>query len=135
MKELIQAAIEAQKKSYSPYSDFQVGAALLGESGQIYKGCNIENVAHTPTLCAERTAFSKAISEGELIFQSIAIVGNAKGKEKERDYCAPCGVCRQFMSEFCDLETFQIILAKDEEDYVVYTLGELLPLAFTKDSL
>lgn len=135
MKQLIQAAMEAQRYSYSPYSDFQVGAALLGRDGKIYKGCNIESASYTPTCCAERTAFSKAVSEGCQEFESIAIVGNPKGKTEEREYCAPCGVCRQVMAEFCDLKTFKIIVAKSETDYKEYTLDELLPLAFTKDNL
>lgn len=135
MTELIQAAIEAQKYSYSPYSNFQVGAALLTKGDKIYTGCNIENASYTPTCCAERTAFSKAVSEGELEFKAIAIVGNPKDKEEAREYCAPCGVCRQVMAEFCNLETFKIIVAKSEDDYKEYTLAELLPLAFTKDSL
>ena len=130
MRELIQLAIEAQQKSYSPYSHFQVGAALLSKTGQVYTGCNIENASYTPTCCAERTAFSKAVSEGERAFQAIAIVGSLNGSD-DREYCTPCGVCRQVMAEFCDLEDFQIIVAKNEEDYKVYTLKELLPLAFT----
>lgn len=135
MKQLIQEAIEAQKYSYSPYSNFQVGAALLTKEGKIYKGCNVENVSYTPTCCAERTAFSKAVSEGDMEFKAIAIVGNPKGKEELRKYCVPCGVCRQVMAEFCDLKTFQVIVAKSLEDYKIYTLEELLPEAFTKDSL
>ena len=130
MRELIRLAIEAQQKSYSPYSHFQVGAALLSKTGQVYTGCNIENASYTPTCCAERTAFSKAVSEGERAFQAIAIVGSPNGSD-DREYCTPCGVCRQVMAEFCDLEDFQIVVAKNEEDYKVYTLKELLPLAFT----
>lgn len=135
VKELIRAAIEAQKYSYSPYSNFQVGAALLTKEGKIYTGCNIESASYTPTCCAERTAFSKAVSEGEREFKAIAIVGNPKGKQDQREYCAPCGVCRQVMAEFCELKTFEIVVAKSEEDYRTYTLDEILPLAFTKDSL
>ncbi|WP_317367233.1 cytidine deaminase [uncultured Tyzzerella sp.] len=136
MKELVKKALEAQKFSYSPYSNFQVGAALLTKTGKIYTGCNIENAAYTPTNCAERTAFFKAISEGEKDFEAIAIVGNPKdSKENEREYCAPCGVCRQVMAEFCKLKGFKVILGKSEDDYKVYTLEEILPLAFTKDVL
>lgn len=135
MKKLIEAAIAAQKHSYSPYSDFQVGAALLTKDGQVYTGCNIESASHTPTCCAERTAFCKAVSEGHLEFKAIAIVGNPRGREAEREYCAPCGVCRQVMAEFCDVETFEIIVAKSADDYKVYLLEQLLPLAFTKDDL
>jgi len=126
--ELIGLAIEARKKAYAPYSNFKVGAALLGKSGKVYTGCNIENAAYTPTNCAERTAFFKAVSEGEKEFSSIAIVGGASGKELE--YCAPCGVCRQVMEEFCDSDSFEIIMAKSTEVYKVYTLRELFPDGF-----
>lgn len=126
--ELIQKAYEAQAFSYSPYSGFRVGAALLTKSGKIYTGCNIENAAYTPTNCAERTAFFKAISEGEREFEAIAIVGG-------NDYCAPCGVCRQVMAEFCKEDEFRIVLAKSGTDYQEYTLANLLPLSFSPDSL
>ena len=136
MKELVKKALEAQKFSYSPYSNYQVGVGLLSKSGKIYTGCNIENAAFSPTNCAERTAFFKAVSEGELQFEAIAIVGSPKGaKEDEREYCAPCGVCRQVMAEFCNIKDFKVILGKSEDDYKVYTLEEILPLAFTKDDL
>lgn len=135
MKELVKKALEAQKFSYSPYSNFQVGAALLTKSGKIFTGCNIENASYSPTNCGERTAFFKAISEGELYFEAIAIVGKDKNtKDENCDYCAPCGVCRQVMTEFCNMD-FKVILGKSEDDYKIYTLGELLPLAFTKDNL
>ena len=92
----------------------------------------IENAAFTPTNCAERTAFFKAVSEGQKNFTAIAVVGNKAGvKQGEGDYCAPCAVCRQVMAEFCDLKTFKVIIAKSTEDYLEYTLEELLPLAFT----
>ncbi len=132
-KELIKAAYEAQKYSYSPYSQFQVGAALLGEDGKIYLGCNIENAAYSPTNCAERTAFFKAVSQGCRTFQAIAIVGNQKGMAP--DYCPPCGVCRQVMAEFCDPEKFQIILARSLEEYQIFFLKELLPFGFGNDLL
>lgn len=133
---LIRRAYEAQAFSYSLYSEFQVGAALLGKSGRVYTGCNIENAAFSPTNCAERTAFFKAVSEGETEFEKIVIVGNKKGaSEEERDYCAPCGVCRQVMTEFCDSEEFLVLLAKSETDYKTYQLGELFPLGFSKDNL
>ena len=100
------------------------------------QGCNIENAAYTPTNCAERTAIFKAISEGNKEFVAIAIVGNKSGiKQGEGDYCAPCAVCRQVMAEFCDLDTFKVIIAKDTDDYLEHTLGELLPLAFTGKNL
>ena len=136
MKELIKKALEAQTYSYSPYSNFQVGVALLTKSGKIYTGCNIENAALSPTNCAERTAFFKAVSEGETEFEAIAIVGSPKGaKQEEREYCAPCGVCRQVMAEFCNIKDFKVILGKSEDDYKEYTLDEILPFAFTKDDL
>lgn len=134
IQELITAAIEARKKSYSPYSHYQVGAALLSGDGQIIKGCNIENAAYTPTNCAERTAFFKAVSDGIRDFQAIAIVGSPEGDELTQ-YAYPCGVCRQVMMEFCRPSEFQIIVAKSEEDYRVMTLQELLPEGFGPDNL
>ena len=125
---LIDTAIEQLKFSYTPYSNFKVGAALLTKSGKIYTGCNIENASYTPTNCAERTAFFKAVSEGVRDFQAICIVGGKNGKLTE--YTAPCGVCRQVMMEFCNPKTFQIILAVDKERYEIYTLEELMPLGF-----
>ena len=125
---LIDTAIEQLKFSYTPYSNFKVGAALLTRSGEIYTGCNIENASYTPTNCAERTAFFKAVSEGVRDFQAICIVGGKDGKLTE--YTAPCGVCRQVMIEFCNPKTFQIILAVDKERYEIYTLEELMPLGF-----
>ena len=130
---LIRTAIEQLKFSYAPYSGFKVGAALLAKNGEIYTGCNIENAAYTPTNCAERTAFCKAVSEGTKEFDAICIVGGKDGVLTE--YAAPCGVCRQVMMEFCDPETFKIILALDPEHYDVYTLKELLPLGFGPQNL
>lgn len=126
--ELMGAALEARQRSYSPYSHYQVGAALLTKEGHVFSGCNIENAAYTPGICAERTAFSKAVSEGERAFLAIAIVGGPEGRKTE--IAPPCGVCRQVMMEFCNPEEFQIILGKNEEDYQIYTLKELLPLGF-----
>lgn len=128
VEKLIDTAIEQLKFSYTPYSNFKVGAALLTRSGEIYTGCNIENASYTPTNCAERTAFFKAVSEGVREFRAICIVGGKDGKLTE--YTAPCGVCRQVMMEFCDPKTFQIILAVDKERYEIYTLEELMPLGF-----
>ena len=128
VEKLIDTAIEQLKFSYTPYSNFKVGAALLTNSGKIYTGCNIENASYTPTNCAERTAFFKAVSEGVRDFQAICIVGGKDGKLTE--YTAPCGVCRQVMMEFCNPKTFQIILAVDKERYEIYTLEELMPLGF-----
>ena len=133
IRRLIDRAIEGMSYAYTPYSGFRVGAALLTESGEIYTGCNIENAAYTPTNCAERTAFFKAVSEGVKEFDAICIVGGKDGVLTE--YAPPCGVCRQVMMEFCDPETFQIILATDLEDYDIYTLNELLPLGFGPGNL
>ncbi|HHX55352.1 MAG TPA: cytidine deaminase [Clostridiales bacterium] len=130
---LIEMAFEAREASYSPYSSFKVGAALLTARGKVYKGCNIENAAYTPSNCAERTAFFKAISEEDDKFISIAIVGG--NDSKPLDYCAPCGVCRQVMMEFCDYENFKIILAKSPNEYKTFFLKELLPLGFGPNNL
>ena len=127
-KELIRLALEAREMAYVPYSKYMVGAALLTKSGKVYQGCNIENAAYTPTNCAERTAFFKAVSEGEREFAAIAIVGGYAGNPTS--YAYPCGVCRQVMMEFCNPETFHIILATGKEQYEIFTLKELLPLGF-----
>ena len=127
---LILEAKKAREKSYSPYSHFQVGAALLGKSGKVYHGCNIENAAYSPTNCAERTAFFKAVSEGEREFVKIAIVGGMEGTEPE-EICAPCGVCRQVMNEFCDKDQFEIILMDGSDNVKVLKLSELLPYGFS----
>lgn len=132
-EKLISEAIEARKNAYTPYSHFQVGAALIAESGKIYRGCNIENAGYTPSNCAERTAFFKAVSEGERVFDAIAIVAGAEGKELE--FTAPCGVCRQVMMEFCDYENFRIILAVSEKEYRIVTLKEILPFGFGPKNL
>ncbi len=129
MEELIKASLRMRTFSYVPYSGFRVGAALLTRSGKIYTGCNIENASYTPTNCAERTAFFKAVSEGEREFSAIAIAGGAQGAAA-LDYCPPCGVCRQVMMEFCDAKVFQVILVKSETEYRVFTLEELFPMGF-----
>ena len=132
-KELIKEAIKARNYAYIPYSNFAVGAALLTESGKIYKGCNIENASFTPTNCAERTAVFKAVSEGERKFKAIAVVGG-KINEEVSEYITPCGVCRQVLAEFCS-EDFIIISAKSETDYKIYTLKDLFPGSFSKESV
>ena len=132
-EELVRQALAAMKFAYVPYSGFTVGAALLTKSGKVYLGCNIENAGYTATNCAERTAFFKAVSEGVKEFDAICIVGGKGGVVTE--YAPPCGVCRQVMMEFCDPETFQIILATDLEHYDIYTLKELLPLGFGPGNL
>ena len=132
-RELIRYAIEARKQAYTPYSHFQVGAALLAADGTVYGGCNVENAAYTPTNCAERTAFFKAVSEGKRKFTAIAIV--AAPEDQPLRKTAPCGVCRQVMMEFCDPETFRIISAVSEEEYEVYTLAQLMPMGFGPSDL
>ena len=127
-RELIDKARAMLEMSYAPYSRFHVGAALLAKSGKVYTGCNIENAAYGPSNCAERTAFFKAVSEGEREFEAIAICGGPEGEMG--GYCPPCGVCRQVMREFCDPETFRIILPAAGEETKVYLLKELLPESF-----
>ena len=132
-RELIRAAIEARRRAYTPYSHYQVGAALLTEGGKLYRGCNIENAAFSPTCCAERTAFFKAVSEGETRFSAIAIVAGPEGELLTPP--TPCGVCRQVMAEFCDPETFRIVLMNGDGEIRDYLLKELLPLGFTGKAL
>ena len=129
---LVKEAIGAMKMAYAPYSGYFVGAALLTKGGRIYRGCNIENSTYTPTNCAERTAVFKAVSEGERDFEAIAIVGGPKGEIK--GFASPCGVCRQVLSEFCDVETFRVILFDGKEEKT-FLLKELLPLSFGKADL
>ena len=130
---LIDKAMEAMEYSYAPYSHFNVGAALLTENKKIYQGCNIENAAYTPINCAERTAFFKAISEGESDFLAICILGGTNGEVK--DYTPPCGVCRQVMMEFCNPDLFYVILAINKNDYKIMTLRELFPYSFDSKNL
>lgn len=129
--ELIEAAARARKMSYSPYSGFAVGAALLCEDGSVFTGCNIENSAFSPTNCAERTAFFKAVSEGRRDFAKIAVVGGRADLATPEYCCPPCGVCRQVMKEFCKPD-FEIIMAKSGDEYKIMTLSELLPASFDK---
>ena len=132
-EDLCGKALEMRSRAYTPYSHFRVGAALLCKDGSIYTGCNIEKAAYTQSNCAERTAFFKAVSEGYREFTAIAIAGGNDTVES-LDYCAPCGVCRQVIREFCD-GSFEIILAKSREEYKVYTLEELLPMGFGPENL
>ena len=132
-KELIRLALEAREQAYVPYSNYMVGAALLTKSGKVYKGCNIENASYTPTNCAERTAFFKAVSEGEREFEAIAIVGGYAGELT--GYAYPCGVCRQVMMEFCDPKEFRVITAVSEDEYIDKTLEEMLPYGFGPSNL
>ncbi|SCG83607.1 cytidine deaminase [Proteiniborus sp. DW1] len=127
VKELINIALDARERAYVPYSNFKVGAALLSKSGKIYTGCNIESASFTPTICAERTAISKAVSEGDRDIEAIAVVGNME------DFTYPCGVCRQVIREFGKNAT--IIIAKSEEEYKLYSLDDLLPYSFGPEDL
>ncbi len=129
--ELMRLAEEARKMSYAPYSHFCVGAALLTATGRVYTGCNIENAAYTPTNCAERTAFFKAVSEGERDFVAIAITGG-RGEDAP-SFCAPCGVCRQVMAEFCRPD-FRLVLGSSRE-IQIFSLSELFPASFGPLSL
>ena len=131
-KELVKAAFSAMERAYAPYSGYTVGAALLGKSGTLYTGCNVESASYSPTNCAERTAFFKAISEGEREFSKIAIVGGKQGNVT--DMFMPCGVCRQVMAEFCD-DDFEIIVALTPDDFKSFTLKELLPFGFSKNNV
>ena len=123
ISELIEKALEAREKAYAPYSKFKVGAAVLTAGGKIYTGCNVENASYPVGICAERVAISKAVADGETEFIVIAIVGSGE------NYCMPCGMCRQFMAEFCK-EDFEIIVAKSVDDYKIMKIGEILPYTF-----
>ena len=133
-KELVRLAKEAREHAYAPYSHFKVGAALLTHTGKIYKGCNVENASFGATNCAERTAFFKAVSEGENSFAAIAIVGAPDGTDTA-DTCAPCGICRQVMREFCQPEDFKIVLEDGQGGTISMTLEELLPRSFAGESM
>lgn len=127
-KELITAAFNAMEKAYAPYSGYKVGAALLCKNGKLFTGCNIENASYTPTVCAERAAFFKAVSEGEREFEKIAVVGGKDGNVT--DTFMPCGVCRQVMTEFCKAD-FTVLVAKSADEYCSFTLEQLLPHSFS----
>lgn len=129
IQELVRTAAEARKTAYAPYSRYRVGAALLAADGQIFTGCNIENAAYTPTICAERTAFFKAVSEGVREFRAIAVAGSPEG-DALTQYAWPCGVCRQVMAEFCDPDEFRIIAVGPAGAYRMAALRELLPESF-----
>lgn len=132
-KELVKEALAAREFAYTPYSKFNVGAALLCKNGRVFRGCNIESASYTPTNCAERTAFFKAVSEGERKFSAIAIVGGPAGAPPA-DFCYPCGVCRQVMAEFCGRD-FKVYIAKSESEIREYSLDEIIPFAFTQEDL
>ena len=128
IEKLIEKALEIREKAYARYSDFLVGAAVLGEDGNIYTGCNIENVSYAATICAERTAIYNGVCNGCTSFQAIAIVGARR--DGEMDYCYPCGICRQVMLQFAKKRQFKIILTNEKREYKIYTLAQLLPGAF-----
>lgn len=131
-KDLVKLAFEARELAYTPYSNFKVGAALLAKNGKVYTGCNIESASYTPTNCAERTAFFKAVSEGVTSFESIAVVGGHDSSPV--DICYPCGVCRQVMAEFCEGD-FKIMMGDDKDQIQTCTLNEILPYRFGPEDL
>lgn len=131
-KELCKEAIDAMKNAYAPYSGYKVGAALLTEKGKLFAGCNIENAAFTPTVCAERVALFNAISSGERKFTAIAVAGGKDGVISGA--FPPCGVCRQVMAEFCAPD-FTVLVVTGEDSYKKYTLNELFPQAFTPKNI
>lgn len=128
-QELVVCALDAQKHAYAPYSGFRVGAALLTKGGRVYLGCNIENQSFSPTVCAERVALFKAVSEGETEFEAVAVVGCGRDGVY-RPFCTPCGVCRQTLAEFCAPD-FKIFFGDDTGACEAHTLSELLPYAFS----
>lgn len=132
--ELLALARRARENAYAPYSGFAVGAALLGADGRVYTGCNVENAAYPVACCAERTALFHAVSEGAREFAAIAVAGGRVGDNAEES-CPPCGVCRQALAEFCDLETFRVYLAAPGGGVEETTLGALLPRAFARANL
>ena len=132
-KDLVLAAVEARKYAYAPYSKFTVGAALQTQSGRIYTGCNIESASYSPTICAERTAVFKAVSEGYKSFRSIAIIGGKMGEGGS--ICPPCGVCLQVLLEFCDPDTFEVLLSQEDFHTRSYLLSELIPEGFRPERI
>lgn len=133
IRALVQAALKARSMAYAPYSHYLVGAALLAADGKIYLGGNIENASYGASNCAERTAFFQAVSQGQRLFTAIAIAGGLAGSEPV-EYAHPCGICRQVMQEFCSPD-FQVIVAKNESDYQINTLAELLPFGFGGEAI
>lgn len=134
VSDLIDKALEARKNAYAPYSGYTVGAALLTDNEEIFTGCNIENSALAPSVCAERTAFFTAVAAGAKKFTAIAVAGGTAGDSTDAGFAFPCGVCRQVMLEFCDRD-FEIVVAKSRDDYSVYALKELLPHGFGPEDL
>ncbi|MBC8609582.1 cytidine deaminase [Massilimaliae timonensis] len=134
-RELAKKALQAREHAYVPYSQFAVGAALLTQEGNCYWGCNIENAAYTPSNCAERTAFFEAVKLGEREFKAIAVAGGKQAESLPLAVCSPCGVCLQVMLEFCNPETFEVVLVQDEDLFSVHRLKELIPFGFTQKNL
>lgn len=130
---LIAAAINARQKAYAPYSGFSVGAAVITREGEIFTGCNVENASYSATMCAERTAIFSAVAQGHRDFAAIAVTGGRSGREPE-DFCFPCGVCLQVMSEFCS-PSFEICIVKSPDEVRRFQLRDLLPVKFEKDAL
>ena len=130
IEKLIEEAEKARNKAYAPYSGFLVGAAVLGNDGNVYAGCNIENVSFSATNCAERTAVFKGVSDGCTSFDAVAVVGGRK--DADMVFCYPCGICRQVLAEFSDAKKLTVIIAKNAAEYKITTLGELMPHAFTE---
>lgn len=133
---LVQKALEVRENSYAPYSKFKVGAAILCGSDHIYSGCNVENASYGAGICAERGAAMKAVSNGERLFKAVAIVGFYDGLEVEdRGLAYPCGICRQFLREFCQPEDLIVIVGRSEDDWEETTLAALLPESFGPENL
>ena len=133
IERLVAHALEMVPRAYAPYSRFQVGAAVLAASGKIYGGANVENASYPAGICAERSAIAQAISAGERKLAAIAICGGKDGAIA--DFCAPCGICRQTMREFCDPEEFRVVVARSTSDYKIYSLDQLLPESFGPEAL
>jgi len=131
---LMQGALEARRASYAPYSGFAVGAALLCADGSVYTGCNVENAAFSPSVCAERVAVYRAVADGKRDFAAIAIAGGRAGEQPAR-HCPPCGVCRQVLMEFCAPDSFIVALGTSGDDVKTYLLRELMPVSFSKSGL
>ena len=128
IKDLIKRALEIKDRAYAPYSNFHVACVVMTRSGRVFEGVNIENASYSPTLCAERNALSTAITEGERDFDYIVVTGDS-------DYTYPCGVCRQALMDTCDPETFEVVVAINEEDYKIFKLKDLVPMGFGPDRL